>query len=40
MMRRKITMRRKIALLVAATTSAVIIAFLIPLGMLVPGLWT
>ena len=34
-MRRKITMRRKIALLVAATTSAVIIAFLIPLGMLV-----
>ena len=34
-MRRKITMRRKIALLVAATTSAVIIAFLIPLAMLV-----
>jgi len=34
-MRRKVTMRRKIALLVAATTSAVIIAFLIPLGMLV-----
>lgn len=34
-MRRQITMRRKIALLVAATTSAVIIAFLIPLGLLV-----
>ena len=34
-MRRKITMRRRIALLVATTTSAVIIAFLIPLGMLV-----
>jgi signal transduction histidine kinase len=34
-MRRQNTMRRKIALLVAATTSAVIIAFLIPLGMLV-----
>src|ERR1035437_8900628 len=33
--RRNVTMRRKIALLVAATTSAVIIAFLIPLGMLV-----
>ena len=35
MMRRKVTMRRKIGLLVAATTSAVIIAFLIPLAMLV-----
>jgi signal transduction histidine kinase len=34
-MRRKITMRARIALLVATTTSAVIIAFLIPLGMLV-----
>jgi signal transduction histidine kinase len=34
-MGRQVTMRRKIALLVAATTSAVIIAFLIPLGMLV-----
>jgi len=34
-MRRKISMRRNIALLVAATTSAVIIAFLIPLAMLV-----
>ena len=34
-MRRKVTMRRKIGLLVAATTSAVIIAFLIPLAMLV-----
>jgi signal transduction histidine kinase len=34
-MRRKITMRRKIAMLVAATTSAIIIAFLIPLAMLV-----
>ena len=28
-------MRRRISLLVAATTSAVILAFLIPLGMLV-----
>jgi len=35
LMRRKVTMRRKIGLLVAATTSAVIIAFLIPLAMLV-----
>src|SRR5450631_4518800 len=34
-MRRQITMRRKIAVLVSATTSAVILAFLIPLGMLV-----
>lgn len=34
-MRRKTLMRRKISLLVAATTSAVIIAFLIPLAMLV-----
>jgi signal transduction histidine kinase len=34
-MRRRVTMRRTIALLVAATTSAVILAFLIPLGLLV-----
>ncbi|HEY5246996.1 MAG TPA: hypothetical protein VIJ15_00895, partial [Dermatophilaceae bacterium] len=34
-MRGNITMRRNIALLMAATTSAVIIAFLIPLAMLV-----